>query len=239
MFALIRFPLMLAIYILAAILPSILLMRYIYRQDRVEKEPMSLLMSLMFFGVVAAVLAGFWEPVADRLLGLFFSRTGHLYTVLFAFLVVAATEESAKLLFLKWRTWGDRNFDCRFDGIVYAVFVSLGFAAYENLLYVFRYGLSVALPRAVLSVPGHLAFAVVMGLFYGRARLAQARGRERSVRRYLRWAWLLAVALHGFYDACAMIGTPVAITLFSAFVLILYYAIYRLIRRESAQDRPF
>lgn len=79
-------------------------------------------------------------------------------------------------MFLHARTWRNPNFNYRFDGIVYAVFVSLGFAAFENIQYVLHYGLSVALPRAIFAVPGHMSFAVFMGLFYGRAKLYEAWG---------------------------------------------------------------
>lgn len=238
MFELFGFPLIAAIYILAAALPSIFLMWYIYRQDTVEKEPMGLLMSLLFFGVVAAILSGILEQYGQRLLTLMIPRNTTLRTILFAFLVVAAVEEGVKFLFLKWRTWEDPNFNYRFDGIVYSVFLSLGFAAYENLQYVLRYGFSVALPRAVLAVPGHLAFAVIMGLFYSRAKLAQSQECEMSMTLHLWWAWLIAVLLHGFYDACAMIGTSVAMVLFLIFVLFLYTLVYRLVKREAAQDGP-
>ena len=238
MFTLLSFPLMVIVYILAAALPSILLMRYIYRQDTVEKEPMGLLMSLLFFGVVAAIVAGMLEPIGQQLLSRMVLPGTDLHTVLLAFCVVAAIEEGVKFLFLKWSTWEDPNFNYRFDGIVYAVFLSLGFAAYENLQYVLRYGFSVALPRAVLAVPGHLAFAVIMGLFYSRAKLAQTQDHEMFMTLDLWWAWVVAVLLHGFYDACAMIGTPVAVGLFIGFVLFLYVLVYRLVKRESASDQP-
>ncbi len=232
----IGFPLL--IYILAAVLPAIILMHYIYQQDTIEKEPMSLLMSLLFFGVVAAILSGILERAGTTLFNVLLNPDTRLYTILFAFLVVAAIEEGTKFILLKWRTWGDPNFNYRFDAIVYAVFISLGFAAYENIQYVLHYGLSVALPRALLAVPGHLVFAVIMGLFYGRAKLAESRGQDFGTVLNLRLAYLAAVLLHGFYDACAMVGTSTAILLFVVFVLSMYLLVYRLIKRESASDEP-
>ena len=157
-----------------------------------------------------------------------------------------------KYLLLKRCTWRDPNFNYRFDGIVYAVFVSLGFAAYENILYVLHYGLSVALPRALLAVPGHMGFAVFMGVFYGRAKLRFDLGDKpgckaklcedcgQPVRKRLNlWrGYLTAVILHGFYDSCAMLGNTAAMLTFLVFVIIMYIRVYRLLRRESATDSP-
>ena len=161
----------LAVYILAAVLPAWFLLRYIYRHDAVEKEPAGLLASLLLMGVVSALCSGVLEGLGEAVLYRLVDPGSPLYTVLLAFFVVALVEEGTKFLFLYIRTWRNPNFNYRFDGIVYAVFVSLGFAAFENIQYVLRYGLSVALPRAIFAVPGHMAFAVFMGLFYGRAKL--------------------------------------------------------------------
>jgi len=226
------------IYVLAAILPAIFLMRYIYRQDRVEREPAGLLLRLILAGVVSALLASIVEGFAQGVLDALVRSRGDLYYILLAFVVVGAVEEGTKFLLLKSRTWRNYNFNYRFDGIVYAVFVSLGFAAYENILYVFQYGLSVALPRAVMAVPGHMAFAVFMGVFYGRAKLCENWGDGAGCRANLWAGYLLAVTLHGFYDACAMIGSGFSTALFIAFVIAMYFIVIRVIRRESRTDHP-
>ena len=226
------------IYVLAAILPALFLMRYIYRQDRVEREPMGLLARLILAGVVSALLASIVEGFAQGILDALVQSRGDLYYILLAFVVVGAVEEGTKFLLLKSRTWRNYNFNYRFDGIVYAVFVSLGFAAYENILYVFQYGLSVALPRAVMAVPGHMAFAVFMGVFYGRAKLCENWGDGVGCRANLWAGYLLAVALHGFYDACAMIGSGFSTALFVAFVIAMYFIVIRVIRKESRTDHP-
>jgi RsiW-degrading membrane proteinase PrsW (M82 family) len=153
-------------------------------------------------------------------------------------LVVAAVEEGAKFFFLKRRTWRDPNFNYRFDGIVYAVFISLGFAAFENVSYVMGYGLTTALIRAVLAIPGHMGFAVFMGLFYGRAKLCADTGNKARKSLNLWAAYLSAVLLHGFYDACAMIGDVMATTLFIIFVIVMYIVVIRLVKKESLTDRP-
>lgn len=229
---------LLAVYILAAVLPAALLLRYIYRQDTVEKEPPGLLVTLLFLGVAAALASGILERLARTVLNMLVDPGSPAYTVLLAFLVVALVEEGSKFYLLKERTWNHPAFNYRFDGIVYAVFVSLGFAAFENIQYVLHYGLSVALPRALLAVPGHMSFAVYMGVFYGRAKLCESRGDKGGSRRDLAAGYLSAVLLHGIYDSCAMIGSMLSTALFIVFVLLMYRGVYRLLKRESATDAP-
>ena len=218
-------------------LPAALLMRYIYRQDRVEREPPLLLVSLVICGVLAALASIVLEEIGGFVLDVLVRSRGTVYTVLLAFLV-GVVEEGTKFLILKWRTWRHPQFNYRFDGVVYAVFVSLGFAAYENIGYVFSYGWSVVLPRALLAIPAHMGFAVFMGAFYGRARECQRWGDVMG--RDINWivGYLVAVLLHGFYDACAMLGTATATGLFAAFVIGMYLIVTRLIRWEARTDRP-
>lgn len=226
------------IYVLAAVLPAVFLMRYIYYADTIEKEPPELLVSLVLKGVMAALVSIVLEYLGVNLLSMFLDPSSPAYIILLAFLVVAVVEEGTKFFFLKRRTWRDPNFNYRFDGVVYAVFVSLGFAAFENIQYVFGYGLSVAVPRAILAIPGHMGFAVFMGLFYGRAKLYADYGNERAKTANLWAGYLIAVLLHGFYDACSMIGNVLSTVLFVTFVGTMYVVVTQLVRRESATDRP-
>ncbi len=223
---------------LAALLPAIFLLRYIYRQDELEKEPPRLLLGLFGLGCLSALCALVLELLGSRLLDAVVSPDDPKYVYLLAFLVIAAVEEGAKLFFLHRRTWNERHFNYRFDGIVYAVFVSLGFAALENLFYVMGNGLSVALPRALLAVPGHMGFGVFMGYFYSRARLRKHRRKKRGVWLNLTLGYLSALFLHGFYDACALKGTPTATALFIAFVVGMYQIVYYMIRSEAEGDVP-
>ena len=183
------------VYVLAAILPAVFLMRYVYRQDRIEREPPWLLGSLVLMGILAALASIVLEVLGESVLNALVSPDNPKYITLLAFLVVAVVEEGTKFFFLYKRTWRDPNFNFRFDAIVYAVFVSLGFAAFENVKYVFSYGLSVALPRAILAVPGHMGFAVFMGIFYGRAKLRFDWGNRFGCRLNLILGYLAAVFL--------------------------------------------
>ena len=225
------------VYVFAAILPAVILLRYVYLHDTIEKEPAGLLLLLLGLGVLSALCAGVIEGLAQPILDRLAEPGSFWHTVLLAFVVVASVEETAKYVFLKKWTWDHPAFDYRYDGIVYAVFVSLGFAAYENIQYVLHYGLPVALPRALLAVPGHMAFAVFMGVFYGRAKGCERDGDDGAAMMSRGIGLVLAIFFHGFYDCCAMLGTGMATIVFLIFVAVMYVWVYRLLQRESATDR--
>lgn len=226
-----------AVYIGAAIIPALFLMRCIYKADKIEKESPFLLFTLVLTGVGAALIAILLETIGERLLTSCLDEGSPYYTAVFAFLVVAVAEEGAKLLLLYLRTWRIPDFNYRFDGIVYSAFVSLGFAAYENIRYVISYGLSVAVPRALLAIPGHLGFAVFMGIFYSRAKFCDRRGDKAGRNLNLAAAYISSVLLHGFYDTCAMIDSAWSTVTFVIFVAVMYIVVINLVKRESASDR--
>ncbi len=226
------------IYLAAALLPAWILLRYVYKHDTIEKEPSNLLVTLLLMGCLSALCSGVLEAIAEYLLRIVVDPGSPVYVILLAFLVVAAVEEGTKFFFLKLRSWKHPAFNYRFDGVVYAVFVSLGFAALENVQYVINFGLSVALPRALLAIPGHLSFSIFMGVYYGQARLLENLGDRAGARRSLRKGYLIAVFLHGFYDACAMLGTELASLVFLVFVILMFILAFRTLKHESAADAP-
>jgi RsiW-degrading membrane proteinase PrsW (M82 family) len=67
-----------------------------------------------------------------------------MYQLIENYIVIAPSEEFSKYFFLNRKTWNSEEFNCLYDGIVYASCVSLGFALAENISYVIAYGFSVA-----------------------------------------------------------------------------------------------
>lgn len=224
------------VLVLAAVVPAVFLLIQVYRADRLEKEPLSLLLSLVICGVISTVLAALTEQVGDMLLSNLIVPGTRTYDVLLYFGVVAVSEEGFKYLLLKLRTWRSPHFDCSFDGVVYAVFLSLGFALWENVQYVMRLGLGTAIARAVTAIPGHACFGVFMGTWYGIAKrcdLAGEQGRS-GFARFL--AFLLPTLLHGLYDYIAVnqeTGLGVA---FLGFVALLYGVSMHLVKSLAKND---
>jgi RsiW-degrading membrane proteinase PrsW (M82 family) len=226
-------------FVIAAVFPALVLMKYIYRQDAIESEPKGLLFRLVLAGAFAVIPVTFLEYGGQYLLSLVLPTETPLFMVLLMFLVVAPSEEGCKYYFLKRNTWRHPAFNYRFDGLVYAVFVSLGFAALENIGYVSQFGLSVAVTRAVLSVPAHMSFAVFMGSYYGRAKVREVRGDLSGAVRLRRTGLGIAILLHGFFNSCLVMGSSVAMAVFIGFVLVMYGVVFRRIRADARADVGF
>lgn len=130
----------------AALLPAVVLLIYIYIKDRVEKEPIGLLLTLFALGAViclpAALIEEIFSVVIDGVFSTFaydiggslylMSGTNKLYVFVSNFIGVALVEEGLKFLILILVTRKNKNFNSLFDGIIYSVFVSLGFAHWKT-----------------------------------------------------------------------------------------------------------
>ena len=240
----IRFPFISStdtlLYLAAAIGPAAVLLYYIYQKDKADREPSKLLFRLFVGGVLSAALAVILEYASEYLEYALLGNSGpyNMYAI-FEACMVGVIEEGSKYLFLKKISWRNPAFNYLFDGIVYAVFVSLGFAAIENVLYVLQYKTAdVMIQRAILTIPAHMSFAVYMGLFYSRARLFFKRGDKGASRLNLRAGFCAAALLHAFYDGCLMVDMEYSFLVFCVFVAVLDYLVFRTIRKESRADRP-
>ena len=187
---------------LSAVLPVLLVLWFIYRKDRLNPEPLGKLLLTFFVGCLsvlpASVMEGLLMPLAPS------AETMPVQNGLFdGYVVAGLSEELCKLLLLLWVIWRSRHFDEYFDGIVYAVFLSLGFACVENIMYVVTNDdpMMVATTRGLLAVPAHFLFAVIMGY-----HLALAKFDLPKRRSHLWHALIYPVLLHGTYDALLMVS---------------------------------
>lgn len=207
------------IILTAALLPAILLWLYICMKDP-QPEPLSQLAKATIWGMALCIPVGVLEVVIEAII---FSDgpTSLLGSTANAFFVAAIPEESCKLLALWLVLRKNPFFDEHYDGIVYAVCVGLGFAAVENVFYVFgnEDWMSVAIARSLLAVPGHYAFAILMGYYYSLYHFV-----DRSPHNAI-CVLLVPVLAHGIYDAIAMSGTVNAIAGGLSTIIIIYFCI--------------
>lgn len=224
------------IILAAALLPAMILMLYVYNQDKVEKEPFGLLLALFGYGMLSCVPASILEDVFGALLDACEIQDAAAYNIIMCFGIIAIAEEGSKFFFLKRKTWKNPDFNYTFDGIVYAVFIGLGFAGLENILYVINYGFGVVISRGLLAIPGHCTFAIFMGLFYSRAKFFETNGYRGKARRSKRLAFIVPVLLHGFYDFCLMMPDDWLTYIFLVFVVIVDIAAFRTVKRQSRED---
>ncbi len=255
--------------VIAALFPAIALCIYVFKKDRAEKEPFGLLLLLLVLGAVICFPAGEIEAALLNVIPNFFVNWGLgtvkegtmylgsdftyiLYNVAENFIGIALVEEGLKFLVLYLVTRNNKNFNSLFDGIIYSVFVSLGFAALENVLYVTKYGWMNAVMRGILSVPGHMFFAVLMGYYYTMWNLYKKANQfeiqfkanglilqnapEFVYKNQLTLSLVMPILAHGFYDFCCSVDYSLATVGLYAFVIFLYIHCFKRIKNMSKMD---
>ena len=219
----------------AAVIPAIFLLIQVYKADRLEKEPTRLLVSLVFLGILSTLIAVILEEIGQYLISPL-DPNSFIYNFILYYIIVGYAEEWGKYIMLKRRTWKNPAFNCQFDGVVYAVYVSLGFALWENIQYVSIYGLTTALVRAVTAVPGHACFGVFMGIFYGMAKRYEFAGDSAQSKRYRLYAVVVPAFIHGTYDFTATMGGGATLAFF-IFIAIIFFIASRLVKNMAMNDK--
>jgi RsiW-degrading membrane proteinase PrsW (M82 family)/RNA polymerase subunit RPABC4/transcription elongation factor Spt4 len=219
----------LAVGLLAgALAPSVFLLHFFYVRDKYDREPLRRLLKVFFISFLSVIPAVALELATDPLLSS--SLQGFL---------VGLIEESVKFAFFWWLVSRLPDFDEPYDGILYAVAISLGFATVENVLYVLGTGsVAIVAIRALFSVPGHCLWGVVMGYYLGKWRFeTDAKVRRGLVLKALLWP----AFLHGFFDF-ALFGAEEIhwVTLFGApiEVIALWVVCMKMVHRAQAAS-PF
>jgi len=185
-----------------ALLPPLILLYYVYQQDKLQREPVKNLVKAFFYGGIS-MYASLLISVPFMRMG-FFPKEIHSFFDAFrtAFFGAAIPEETAKLILLFLFLRKCRDFDERMDGIVYASCIGLGFASFENIQYVLGAGsdwLTVGLGRSITAIPAHFGFAVVMGYYFSLFYFDRYRAPGAGTKMLL-----YPILLHGAYDWIAM-----------------------------------
>ena len=244
--------------VIAGLVPAVVLCFYVFSKDKVEKEPLPLLLKLLLLGAISCLPAAYLETAIISVIdGIFKNLTmtpilDRIYKAVYYFIGVALVEEGLKWLILYYVTKNNKEFNCIFDGMIYAIFVSLGFAAFENVLYVMEYGWINAVMRAILSVPGHMFFAVMMGWYYSLWHITElASVKERDLQfagvlpacvkpfeytEFVALSIIVPILFHGFYNYCCSGGTILSTLVLYVFVIFMYRYCFGKIRKMSSKD---
>lgn len=229
----------LGLLLFISILPVVLLGKFIYNHDK-NKESKSLLTRLFISGILSIaltlILTGISEAIFP-LLGEDPEKLNKIDLIANVFLGVAFIEEFSKWIMVKINAYNHKDFDEVYDAIVYTVFVSLGFACLENILYVVSGGLVTGIFRALLAVPGHACDGVIMGYYIGLAKAAQIKGEKSKESKYLFLSILCPTLAHGFYDYCLMTEDILFILLFFIFVIILFIKCFITVKKIAKSNR--
>lgn len=232
------------IYILIlAMLPISFFIVWIYLKDKYEKEPLLKLIKYFLLGILVSILAIFLEFYFSKL-NMFSGVTDLLYK---AFFIAAFIEEGLKSIILIPILLKDKDFNEKLDGIIYSIFLSLGFAMVENIIYLLRERLDLSLElgitRGLISIPSHIMFAITMGYYISKYKFSK--DDKKSVK-YLIYAVIIPVLLHGVFDFILMIGYRWSIIVFIVYIIFLWkinldkldrYTLYSKIRFYNKKNK--
>ena len=181
-----------------SIAPGLAICIYIYWQDRFEKEPLKLLFTSFFLGIISVIPTLLLSTVAEWL-GSNPGSESLLISLMSCILGIGLVEEYCKYIFVRYDAYKKNAFNEPYDGITYSVMVSMGFATLENILYVFGAesesgnGGLIGIMRMFTSVPAHASFAVIVGYHLGLAKYDNRKNHGLT-------GLAVASVLHGLYD---------------------------------------
>ena len=185
--------------LLPVLLPILFWGGYHYHKDRHLPEPPDRLLLAFCLGLLSAAISRAlyialgWASLRYDALALADGNTLGLFA--YSMLVIGPVEELAKMLPFLVLILRLPEMDEPIDGIIYASFVALGYAAVENVMYLAYLTPVEAAARGFAGPVVHILFASIWGYTIGRAHL---RG-EPLVPATI-GGFLLAAGLHGLYD---------------------------------------
>ncbi len=193
----------------AAVAPAVALMTFIYLSKRIELEPLPLIIRMFILGAILVFPLMFIQYA--------FESEGIFQSPLMKSTILAGLlEEFFKWFFLLFVAYRHADFDHHYDGIIYGVAISLGFATVENILYLFANGIEIALLRAVFPVSSHALFGLIMGYYMGKAKFS-----PQSKQLSISLALIIPFILHSLYDY--FIVTSIWLYLVIPFMIILWW----------------
>lgn len=203
--------------IVVAGLPVFGLLYYFWHRDKGEKEPVRLMRKVFLWGVLAIVPVAIMEFAIFYGVSLAWTVPPLWIGILIPFIFVALPEEYFKLWVVKKKAYNEKKFNEIMDGVTYCILASMGFALFENIMYIFQYGVETGILRAFTAVPAHALFSGLMGTYIGRAKFAKDPQQEKIL---FRKGLMAGVFFHGLYDFLLMSGVPYLIAL--VFPLLFY-----------------
>lgn len=205
--------------LILAIAPTIGVMLWIYLKDKYDKEPVMVLGKFFVIGVFISIIAIMLEFILLKIN----SFTGYLNYIYISFIVAGFVEEGVKWIALVPNLLKEKNFNEKLDGIIYSIFLSLGFATIENIVYLMSEDSSTAIQlgmiRAVISIPAHMMFAITMGYYISKYKYSASKNKKIK---YLSFSLLFPILLHGVFDFILMIEYRWSIILFIAYIVFLW-----------------
>ncbi len=217
-----------------ALAPVGALFLFFYLRDR-YREPLPPLLATFALGAGSLLPTVATSLALQRLTGLSSRASGLGELFLTALIIVGVVEEGYKFLVVRLYSYNLKEFDEPYDGIMYSATAALGFASLENVLYVLSGSHGTAIGRALLAVPSHAFFGVLMGFFLGEAKFAATT--SRSILLSL-LGLTLAILAHTVYDfmVFALAKRPLMFLVIPVFVVLSWVILFSATKRQANQS---
>jgi RsiW-degrading membrane proteinase PrsW (M82 family) len=204
--------------VLPLILPVLFWACYHYYKDRHLPEPVSHLLLAFVLGVGSYYIGMmmYWALglVNLRYDAYLLAETNLPGFFAYAILAIGLIEELAKMIPFILIVIHFKEFDEPIDGIIYASFIALGFAAVENTQYLQFVTTAEAWARGFAGPVVHIVFASIWGYYIGRAYLCR-----RNLIRTIIAALAFTAILHGLYDVIAIAMPAPALPIAAALIM--------------------
>ena len=202
------------------ILPIYIIGYYFYNKDTI-KEPNRLLRNLFISGIISGIIV-----IIISAFGLiFFPKLSNVETInnifillFYCYIFVAFIEELSKFTMIYYLSYNSNEFDQAYDIVLYSVFVGLGFACFENIIYILGSDITISniFLRGITAIPAHACFQTIMGYFLYLSK-------EKDKTKNISFSILIPVFLHGTYDFFIFSQN---IMLLFGFILLLIFIIF-------------
>lgn len=213
---------------IVSIIPILVISILIYNKDKI-KESSKFIFKLFILGISSCYPAA----MISSIFGYFFPELDNMSFIqlfIFSFGTIAFIEELCKWIFVYKFSYNYKEFDSSYDMIVYATFVALGFACFENILYVSSYGIKAGLLRGLTAVPGHTCYGILMGIYLGIAKIKDIDGNMGLSKKYKLLSIVIPTIAHGIYDFCIFNGSIFFVVVFAIFIVLVdIYCIFKVI----------
>lgn len=210
-----------------SLIPVFLILFLFYYFDN-EKESLKILLKLFIGGCLSLVLIKFLaNKFYDFDPTILYGEFTFVQQFFEKFSLIGVVEEFSKWIILYLLVWKNKEFNYIYDGIIYSVFVSMGFAVVENFNYLINNAdLTTLISRSLMTVPAHMCFGIIMGAYLGDAKYYKKY--KSNFKLYL--SFFVPVLAHGLFDFLLSFDNDLFVLFFIYFIILLIYSISILIK---------
>ena len=226
------------------VIPSMLILWYIYIKDKSEKEPFYLIIILFIGGIISCLISILISIISKQYipyLNMNYYNMNIFEIFVKVFVVITLSEELTKWIINYITIWRNKNFKHIYDPIIYSACTALGFATFENIIYVTNYhnnGIMIAIMRGLISIPSHAVFGIYSGFYLGISKNAYVCDKKDKALKYKILSILVPIILHFTFDILLIKTNIIKYSLFIIYLTILYITALKKIKRLSSVSKP-